>query len=153
MSVWIVCVGCSDLAPRDISGTSDPFTRIIYNNLSAETSVRRRVFIFSHQGLSRYKTDKNIIKAHESGYFTISKSSEIIWWSLYMRNRPQFKSLMNINRLFLHWSSCFCMFKSKTFTIHSITGSLCSVFTFLFLLLILGLQDLGGKKMNFNFFW
>uniref|UniRef100_A0A8C1ZL93 Uncharacterized protein n=1 Tax=Cyprinus carpio TaxID=7962 RepID=A0A8C1ZL93_CYPCA len=29
-----------DLAPRDISGTSDPFTRIIYNNLSAETSVR-----------------------------------------------------------------------------------------------------------------
>ena len=28
-----------DLAPRDISGTSDPFTRVIFNNHSAETSV------------------------------------------------------------------------------------------------------------------
>ncbi len=37
--------GYSDLAPRDISGTSDPFTRIIYNNLSAETSVRSSVSI------------------------------------------------------------------------------------------------------------
>uniref|UniRef100_A0A671P5A9 RAS protein activator like 1 n=1 Tax=Sinocyclocheilus anshuiensis TaxID=1608454 RepID=A0A671P5A9_9TELE len=32
----------SDLAPRDISGTSDPFTRIIYNNLSAETSIIKK---------------------------------------------------------------------------------------------------------------
>uniref|UniRef100_A0A8C1A515 RAS protein activator like 1b (GAP1 like) n=2 Tax=Cyprinus carpio TaxID=7962 RepID=A0A8C1A515_CYPCA len=31
-----------DLAPRDISGTSDPFTRIIYNNLSAETSIIKK---------------------------------------------------------------------------------------------------------------
>ncbi|KAF3851055.1 hypothetical protein F7725_012827 [Dissostichus mawsoni] len=28
-----------DLAPRDISGTSDPFTRVIFNNHSAETST------------------------------------------------------------------------------------------------------------------
>lgn len=28
-----------DLAPRDISGTSDPFARVIFNNHSAETSV------------------------------------------------------------------------------------------------------------------
>ncbi|XP_052461061.1 rasGAP-activating-like protein 1 isoform X1 [Carassius gibelio] len=31
-----------DLAPRDITGTSDPFTRIIYNNLSAETSIIKK---------------------------------------------------------------------------------------------------------------
>ncbi|XP_056585729.1 rasGAP-activating-like protein 1 isoform X2 [Triplophysa dalaica] len=31
-----------DLAPRDISGTSDPFTRIIYNNLSVETSIIKK---------------------------------------------------------------------------------------------------------------
>ncbi|KAF4110393.1 rasGAP-activating-like protein 1 [Onychostoma macrolepis] len=31
-----------DLAPRDISGTSDPFTRIIYNNLSTETSIIKK---------------------------------------------------------------------------------------------------------------
>ncbi|XP_051508617.1 rasGAP-activating-like protein 1 [Myxocyprinus asiaticus] len=31
-----------DLAPRDISGTSDPFTRIIYNNISAETSIIKK---------------------------------------------------------------------------------------------------------------
>ncbi|TRY64833.1 hypothetical protein DNTS_004424 [Danionella cerebrum] len=31
-----------DLAPRDISGTSDPFTRIIYNNLNAETSIIKK---------------------------------------------------------------------------------------------------------------
>lgn len=28
-----------DLAPRDISGTSDPFARVLFNNHSAETSV------------------------------------------------------------------------------------------------------------------
>ncbi|XP_065104401.1 rasGAP-activating-like protein 1 [Paramisgurnus dabryanus] len=31
-----------DLAPRDITGTSDPFTRIIYNNLSVETSIIKK---------------------------------------------------------------------------------------------------------------
>ncbi|XP_057213015.1 rasGAP-activating-like protein 1 [Triplophysa rosa] len=31
-----------DLAPRDISGTSDPFTRIIYSNLSVETSIIKK---------------------------------------------------------------------------------------------------------------
>ncbi|KAK2899200.1 hypothetical protein Q8A67_010618 [Cirrhinus molitorella] len=31
-----------DLAPRDISGTSDPFTRIIYNNISTETSIIKK---------------------------------------------------------------------------------------------------------------
>uniref|UniRef100_A0A8B9LEL0 RAS protein activator like 1 n=1 Tax=Astyanax mexicanus TaxID=7994 RepID=A0A8B9LEL0_ASTMX len=31
-----------DLAPRDITGTSDPFTRILYNNLSAETSIIKK---------------------------------------------------------------------------------------------------------------
>ncbi|XP_072538128.1 rasGAP-activating-like protein 1 [Salminus brasiliensis] len=41
------CVRCHviearDLAPRDITGTSDPFTRIIYNNLSAETSIIKK---------------------------------------------------------------------------------------------------------------
>lgn len=97
--------------------------------------------LYSHQS-------KTSLKHHESGYFSISKSSEIIWWSLYMRNRPQFKSLLNIKRCFLHWSSCFCMFKSKTFTVHSITGSCVQSFLFL---LILGLQDLGEKN-EFEFF-
>ncbi|XP_076859491.1 RAS protein activator like 1 isoform X4 [Brachyhypopomus gauderio] len=31
-----------DLAPRDITGTSDPFTRILYKKLSAETSVIKK---------------------------------------------------------------------------------------------------------------
>uniref|UniRef100_W5KEC1 RAS protein activator like 1b (GAP1 like) n=1 Tax=Astyanax mexicanus TaxID=7994 RepID=W5KEC1_ASTMX len=40
------CLRChvieADLAPRDITGTSDPFTRILYNNLSAETSIIKK---------------------------------------------------------------------------------------------------------------
>ncbi|KPP61591.1 rasGAP-activating-like protein 1-like [Scleropages formosus] len=31
-----------DLAPRDISGTSDPFARVIFNSRSAETSIIKR---------------------------------------------------------------------------------------------------------------
>ncbi|XP_066545629.1 RAS protein activator like 1 [Amia ocellicauda] len=31
-----------DLAPRDISGTSDPFARILFNNRSAETSIIKK---------------------------------------------------------------------------------------------------------------
>ncbi|CAN9513463.1 unnamed protein product [Ophioblennius macclurei] len=31
-----------DLAPRDICGTSDPFTRVIFNNHSAETSIIKK---------------------------------------------------------------------------------------------------------------
>uniref|UniRef100_A0A3Q1KA82 Uncharacterized protein n=1 Tax=Anabas testudineus TaxID=64144 RepID=A0A3Q1KA82_ANATE len=31
-----------DLAPRDISGTSDPFARVIFNNHSAETSIIKK---------------------------------------------------------------------------------------------------------------
>ncbi|XP_041958214.1 rasGAP-activating-like protein 1 isoform X2 [Alosa sapidissima] len=38
-----------DLAPRDISGTSDPFTRILYNNHSAETSIIKKTR-FPHWG-------------------------------------------------------------------------------------------------------
>uniref|UniRef100_A0A4W4EEG4 RAS protein activator like 1 n=1 Tax=Electrophorus electricus TaxID=8005 RepID=A0A4W4EEG4_ELEEL len=41
---WLQCrvIEARDLAPRDITGTSDPFTRILYNNLSAETSVSKK---------------------------------------------------------------------------------------------------------------
>ncbi|XP_077418050.1 RAS protein activator like 1 [Vanacampus margaritifer] len=38
-----------DLAPRDISGTSDPFARVIYNNRSAETSIIKKTR-FPHWG-------------------------------------------------------------------------------------------------------
>uniref|UniRef100_A0A669DR91 RAS protein activator like 1 n=1 Tax=Oreochromis niloticus TaxID=8128 RepID=A0A669DR91_ORENI len=38
-----------DLAPRDISGTSDPFTRVIFNNHSAETSIIKKTR-FPHWG-------------------------------------------------------------------------------------------------------
>ncbi|XP_061905579.1 rasGAP-activating-like protein 1 [Entelurus aequoreus] len=38
-----------DLAPRDISGTSDPFARVIYNNYSAETSIIKKTR-FPHWG-------------------------------------------------------------------------------------------------------
>ncbi|XP_056135595.1 rasGAP-activating-like protein 1 [Lampris incognitus] len=38
-----------DLAPRDISGTSDPFARIIFNNHSAETSIIKKTR-FPHWG-------------------------------------------------------------------------------------------------------
>ncbi|XP_041644172.1 rasGAP-activating-like protein 1 isoform X2 [Cheilinus undulatus] len=38
-----------DLAPRDISGTSDPFARVIYNNHSAETSIIKKTR-FPHWG-------------------------------------------------------------------------------------------------------
>lgn len=43
-----VIIICRDLAPRDISGTSDPFTRVICKNHSAETSVSSssQVFVF-----------------------------------------------------------------------------------------------------------
>lgn len=36
-----------DVAPRDISGTSDPFARVLFNNHSAETSVSFRNFQFA----------------------------------------------------------------------------------------------------------
>ncbi|KAK1801384.1 hypothetical protein P4O66_023063 [Electrophorus voltai] len=41
---WLQCrvIEARDLAPRDITGTSDPFTRILYNNLSAETSIIKK---------------------------------------------------------------------------------------------------------------
>ncbi|XP_067087361.1 rasGAP-activating-like protein 1 isoform X2 [Osmerus mordax] len=38
-----------DLAPRDISGTSDPFARILFNNHSAETSIIKKTR-FPHWG-------------------------------------------------------------------------------------------------------
>ncbi|XP_029998348.1 rasGAP-activating-like protein 1 [Sphaeramia orbicularis] len=38
-----------DLAPRDISGTSDPFARVIFNNHSAETSIIKKTR-FPHWG-------------------------------------------------------------------------------------------------------
>ncbi|XP_061527376.1 rasGAP-activating-like protein 1 isoform X2 [Phycodurus eques] len=38
-----------DLAPRDISGTSDPFARVIYNHHSAETSIIKKTR-FPHWG-------------------------------------------------------------------------------------------------------
>ncbi|XP_061762822.1 rasGAP-activating-like protein 1 [Nerophis ophidion] len=38
-----------DLAPRDISGTSDPFAKVIYNNYSAETSIIKKTR-FPHWG-------------------------------------------------------------------------------------------------------
>uniref|UniRef100_A0A671UPE4 RAS protein activator like 1 n=1 Tax=Sparus aurata TaxID=8175 RepID=A0A671UPE4_SPAAU len=38
-----------DLAPRDISGTSDPFGRVIFNNHSAETSIIKKTR-FPHWG-------------------------------------------------------------------------------------------------------
>uniref|UniRef100_A0A3Q2Q5G5 RAS protein activator like 1 n=1 Tax=Fundulus heteroclitus TaxID=8078 RepID=A0A3Q2Q5G5_FUNHE len=48
------CLRCKviearDLAPRDISGTSDPFGRVIYNNHSAETSIIKKTR-FPHWG-------------------------------------------------------------------------------------------------------
>uniref|UniRef100_A0A3Q2Y5J9 RAS protein activator like 1 n=1 Tax=Hippocampus comes TaxID=109280 RepID=A0A3Q2Y5J9_HIPCM len=39
----------ADLAPRDISGTSDPFARVIYNSHSAETSIIKKTR-FPHWG-------------------------------------------------------------------------------------------------------
>uniref|UniRef100_A0A3Q2CER4 RAS protein activator like 1 n=1 Tax=Cyprinodon variegatus TaxID=28743 RepID=A0A3Q2CER4_CYPVA len=39
----------ADLAPRDISGTSDPFGRVIFNNHSAETSIIKKTR-FPHWG-------------------------------------------------------------------------------------------------------
>ncbi|XP_028270188.1 rasGAP-activating-like protein 1 [Parambassis ranga] len=49
-----ICLRCQviearDLAPRDISGTSDPFSRIIFNNHSAETSIIKKTR-FPHWG-------------------------------------------------------------------------------------------------------
>ncbi|XP_064210137.1 rasGAP-activating-like protein 1 isoform X1 [Anguilla rostrata] len=38
-----------DLAPRDISGTSDPFARVLFNNHSAETSIIKKTR-FPHWG-------------------------------------------------------------------------------------------------------
>ncbi|XP_066500732.1 rasGAP-activating-like protein 1 [Hoplias malabaricus] len=45
--IHTTCLRCHviearDLAPRDITGTSDPFTRILYKNLSAETSIIKK---------------------------------------------------------------------------------------------------------------
>uniref|UniRef100_A0A8D3CTJ3 RasGAP-activating-like protein 1 n=1 Tax=Scophthalmus maximus TaxID=52904 RepID=A0A8D3CTJ3_SCOMX len=42
ISVRCQIIEARDLAPRDISGTSDPFARVIFNNHSAETSIIKK---------------------------------------------------------------------------------------------------------------
>ncbi len=100
----VVCLcGYSDLAPRDISGTSDPFTRIIYNNLSAETSVRSSVSIHTVTRVSQApKQTKHTIKAHFCMFktLTVHRTSRLVQFSL-----PSF---------FLYWSSMIWRKKKKS---------------------------------------
>ncbi|KAM6930431.1 rasGAP-activating-like protein 1 isoform 3-T3 [Xenentodon cancila] len=49
ISLRCYIIEARDLAPRDISGTSDPFARVIFNNHSAETSIIKKTR-FPHWG-------------------------------------------------------------------------------------------------------
>ncbi|CAK6950325.1 rasGAP-activating-like protein 1 [Scomber scombrus] len=69
-----------DLAPRDISGTSDPFTRVIFNNHSAETSIIKKTR-FPHWG-ETLELELDPEELTEEGTFTVE-----VWdWDMVGKN-------------------------------------------------------------------
>ncbi|XP_034025596.1 rasGAP-activating-like protein 1 [Thalassophryne amazonica] len=69
-----------DLAPRDISGTSDPFARVIFNNHSAETSIIKKTR-FPHWG-ETLELDLGPEELSEEGLVTVE-----VWdWDMVGRN-------------------------------------------------------------------
>ncbi|XP_033947474.1 rasGAP-activating-like protein 1 isoform X2 [Pseudochaenichthys georgianus] len=69
-----------DLAPRDISGTSDPFTRLIFNNHSAETSIIKKTR-FPHWG-ETLELELDPEELREEGTVTVE-----VWdWDMVGRN-------------------------------------------------------------------
>ncbi|KAM3610900.1 uncharacterized protein V6R79_010362 [Siganus canaliculatus] len=69
-----------DLAPRDISGTSDPFARVIFNNHSAETSIIKKTR-FPHWG-ETLELELDPEELSEEGSVTVE-----VWdWDMVGRN-------------------------------------------------------------------
>ncbi|XP_023249895.1 rasGAP-activating-like protein 1 isoform X1 [Seriola lalandi dorsalis] len=69
-----------DLAPRDISGTSDPFARVIFNNHSAETSIIKKTR-FPHWG-ETLELDFDPEELSEEGTVTVE-----VWdWDMVGKN-------------------------------------------------------------------
>uniref|UniRef100_A0A8C3G7R0 RAS protein activator like 1 n=1 Tax=Cyclopterus lumpus TaxID=8103 RepID=A0A8C3G7R0_CYCLU len=69
-----------DLAPRDISGTSDPFTRVIFNNHSAETSIIKKTR-FPHWG-ETLELELDLEELSEEGTVTVE-----VWdWDMVGKN-------------------------------------------------------------------
>ncbi|KAM9391907.1 rasGAP-activating-like protein 1 [Pholidichthys leucotaenia] len=69
-----------DLAPRDISGTSDPFARVTFNNHSAETSIIKKTR-FPHWGES-LELDLDPQELSEEGAVTVQ-----VWdWDMVGKN-------------------------------------------------------------------
>ncbi|XP_069034586.1 rasGAP-activating-like protein 1 isoform X4 [Embiotoca jacksoni] len=69
-----------DLAPRDISGTSDPFARVIFNNHSAETSIIKKTR-FPHWG-ETLELELDPVELSEEGTVTVE-----VWdWDMVGKN-------------------------------------------------------------------
>ncbi|XP_073322807.1 rasGAP-activating-like protein 1 [Pagrus major] len=69
-----------DLAPRDISGTSDPFARVIFNNHSAETSIIKKTR-FPHWG-ETLELELDPVELSEEGSVTVE-----VWdWDMVGKN-------------------------------------------------------------------
>ncbi|XP_076010315.1 rasGAP-activating-like protein 1 [Genypterus blacodes] len=69
-----------DLAPRDISGTSDPFARVLFNNHSAETSIIKKTR-FPHWG-ETLELDLDPEELSEEGTVTLE-----VWdWDMVGKN-------------------------------------------------------------------
>ncbi|XP_068165961.1 rasGAP-activating-like protein 1 isoform X2 [Antennarius striatus] len=86
-----------DLAPRDASGTSDPFTRVVFNNQSAETSVIKRTR-FPHWGETLF-LDVEAGQLKGAGLVTVE-----VWdWDMVGKN--DFLGKVEIPSLCLHQAS------------------------------------------------
>ncbi|TNM90237.1 rasGAP-activating-like protein 1 isoform X1 [Takifugu flavidus] len=79
-SVRCKVIEARDLAPRDISGTSDPFARFIFNNHSAETSIIKKTR-FPHWD-ETLELDLDPEELHEDGTITVE-----VWdWDMVGKN-------------------------------------------------------------------
>uniref|UniRef100_A0A665X0I9 RAS protein activator like 1 n=1 Tax=Echeneis naucrates TaxID=173247 RepID=A0A665X0I9_ECHNA len=90
-----------DLAPRDISGTSDPFARVIFNNHSAETTIIKKTR-FPHWG-ETLELELDQEELSEEGTVTVE-----VWdWDMVGKNDFLGKVRM---RVLSGWFRLFCVF-------------------------------------------
>uniref|UniRef100_A0A674NPV4 RAS protein activator like 1 n=1 Tax=Takifugu rubripes TaxID=31033 RepID=A0A674NPV4_TAKRU len=95
-SVRCKVIEARDLAPRDISGTSDPFARFIFNNHSAETSIIKKTR-FPHWD-ETLELDLDPEELHEDGTITVE-----VWdWDMVGKN-----DFLGKVRRTPHLESCF----------------------------------------------
>ncbi|KAM4616916.1 rasGAP-activating-like protein 1 isoform 2-T2 [Polymixia lowei] len=80
ISLQCQVIEARDLAPRDISGTSDPFARLIVNNRSAETSIIKKTR-FPHWG-ETLELELDPVELTEEGAITLE-----VWdWDMVGKN-------------------------------------------------------------------